>query len=670
MWKINRINYLVEHLNIASDAYYGGLEEVMSNYEWDNMFDELLRLEDQTGYILPNSPTRHVSKSSIENGTNKELHEFAALSLAKTKNVNDLQKWAGDFDVWLSWKLDGLTLVLTYDKGILTKILTRGDGHVGTNITFMKQAIRGFPLKISYSGHLVVRGEAIISYHDFENVLNSGENKYANPRNLAAGTLGLDSSKLDLVKERHIMFIAFSLVYVDDIILSWGERMDFLDDLGFCTVERELTTSIDLPKVVKNWTNKVEAKNIDFPVDGLVICYDDTEYATTGSITEHHATRAGLAFKWQDSIAIATLDHIEWSCGTSNITPVAVFEPVQLEGTTVSRASLCNISEMERLGIGENQHTILKIIKSNKIIPKCVGIVEAKGKFNIPTVCPVCGMNTIVKENERSSIKTLHCINVNCPAKHLRRFVRFVSRQGVDIDGLSIHSLLAFINNGLIKDYKDIYHLSEQKNIIIRLDGFGDKSCENLFSAIERSRKVKPTNFIYALSIPHIGTDAAKKIIQKIGFGGFIERLNSKTGFEDIDGIGPERSSSIISWFNVPENSKSLNDLLVEVVIDNFDLHYSQNGLCGGKVFVITGNVVIFENREKIKKYIETQGGRVTSTVTNKTDYLIANDFNSTSAKSENAKKLGIPIISEQDFLKLFCDKNFIMNIMKKQEQI
>lgn len=662
MEKIDRIHDLVEQLNAASDAYYGGLDEIMSNYEWDNMFDELLELESQTGYILPNSPTHHVSQSSVGESNNKELHEFPALSLAKTKSINDLQAWAGNFDVWLSWKLDGLTLVLTYDRGVLTKILTRGDGRVGTNITFMKQAIRGFPLKISYTGHLVVRGEAIISYSDFEYVndtLNSNEDKYANPRNLAAGTLGLDISKLDLVRERHITFIAFSLVSIDDTILSWGERMNYLDKLGFRTVDREITTAVGLPEIIKKWTNEVESEKIDLPVDGLVLCYDDTEYAATGSITEHHATRAGLAFKWQDVVAVTPLDHIEWSCAASNITPVAVFDPVQLEGTTVSRASLCNISEMERLGIGANRRTILKVIKSNKIIPKCVGIVQAEGTFSIPTVCPVCGMDTIINVNSYSKTKTLHCVNMNCPAKHLRRFARFVSKQGADIDGLSIQSLLVFVNNGLIKSFEDIFHLSEHKNKIMCLDGFGEKSCENLFSAIERSRKISPINLIFALNIPSIGTDAAKRIINKIGFSGFMERLNSNTGFEDISGIGPERSKSILSWFETPENRKSFMNLLDEVVIDNYDVHYAPNGLCDGIVFVITGNVFVFENREKLKKYIEEQGGAVTGSVSTKTNYLINNDFSSTSSKNKKAISLGIPIISEQEFINLFGDKSY-----------
>lgn len=661
MEKTNRIQYLVDQLNAASNAYYGGFDEIMSNYEWDTMFDELQNLESQTGYVLPNSPTHHVSQSNIDDNRNKEMHEFPALSLAKTKSIADLQEWASDYDVWVSWKLDGLTLVLTYDKGELTKILTRGDGRIGTNITFMKHALRGVPSSIHYKGHLVVRGEAIISYSDFEyvnNTLNGNEDKYANPRNLAAGTLGLDISKLSVVKERRVSFIAFSLVAIEESIISWGDRMRFLDDLGFRTVNREKTTSSNLPEIVKSWTNKVESKKIDLPVDGLVLCYDDTEYAATGSITEHHATRAGLAFKWQDVVAITTLNYIEWSCATSCITPIAVFDPVQLEGTTVSRASLCNISEMERLGIGENHNTVLKIIKANKIIPKCIGVVRSEGSFSIPTTCPVCGMDTVIKVNSHSTTKTLHCINSNCPAKHLRRFVRFVSKKGASIDGLSIQTLIVFINRGIIKNYQDIFNLYKYKDQIINLDGFGEKSCDKLLSAIERSRSINPINFIYALNIPFIGIDAAKRIINEIGFSGFMNRLNSHLGFEDIEGIGPEKSSSLLSWIDIPENRNTLMELLSEVLIINNELGQNKSGLCSGLVFVITGNLFEYKNRKELSDYIEEQGGRVTNSISTKTSYLINNDYNSTSSKNEKAKLLGISVISEKEFISLFCRKH------------
>ena len=352
---------LVKKLNESSEVYYNGGEEIIPNYEWDAMFDELAALEAQTGYILPDSPTQKTGFE--ENNGEKEPHEFPALSLAKTKQVSELVKWAEDKEVWLSWKLDGLTLVLTYDNGKLARILTRGNGAVGTNITYLKNSIKGFPLKIKYKGHLVVRGEAVISYSDFELInamVEDDDEKYANPRNLASGTLSLDDP--EKVKERRVCFHAFTLVYLEDPLVRWGERMDFLEREGFTVVDRERADAGSIPEAVERWSGKVERGEMDLPVDGLVICYDDTEYAAQGSVTGHHATKGGYAFKWQDVSALSKLLYVEWSCAASTISPVAVFEPVQLEGTTVSRASLCNLSEMERLGIGEE--CTLEIIKA------------------------------------------------------------------------------------------------------------------------------------------------------------------------------------------------------------------------------------------------------------------------------------------------------------------
>ena len=663
MDKKQRVEALVSILNRASEDYYGGREEVMPNFEWDAMFDELSKLEAETGYILTNSPTQTTSHAdnevSAENGT-KEPHEFSALSLAKTKDIRDLQTWAGDLSIWVSWKLDGLTLVLTYDKGVLVKILTRGNGTIGTNISFMKNAIKGIPQKIDFNGHLVVRGEATISYADFEainDILEDDDEKYANPRNLASGTLSLDVSKLDLVRERKVTFNAFSLVHIDEPMKSWGQRMAYLDALGFITVEREETIEADLPSVVDKWTKKVESGQMGIPVDGLVVCYDDTDYAATGNVTGHHATRAGLAFKWQDVSAISQLDHIEWSCAASTITPVAVFEPVQLEGTTVSRASLCNISEMERLGIGEDHRTTLEIIKANKIIPKCVAVKQAEGTFTIPSECPVCHAQTDIKINPKSGTKILCCTNVTCPAKHLKRFVRFVSKQGMDIDGLSIQTLLVFINKGFISRFEDIYHLSKHVNEIRELDGFGNKSSDKLLKAIERSRKVHPVNFIYSLCIPLIGLDAAKKIIGKLGYTGFVDRLNSGEGYEDVEGIGPEKSTAILMWYQTSDNKDSFSALMQELSVEAVSAKESSAGRCSGLTFVITGNVQHFENRDSFKAYVEANGGTVTGSISSKTNYLVNNDVNSTSSKNINAKALAIPIISEDDFVTMFGER-------------
>lgn len=642
---------LVKKLNDASEAYYNGREELMSNYEWDAMFDELSALEARTGYILPDSPTQNTGYE--ENNGEREPHEFPALSLAKTKQISDLQKWAQDRPVWLSWKLDGLTLVLTYDNGKLTRILTRGNGVTGTNITYLKNSIQGFPLTISYQGHMVVRGEAAISYTDFElinDTIEDDDEKYANPRNLASGTLSLDDP--EKVKERHVRFNAFTLVYLEDNIVSWGERMNFLEKEGFTVVDREKATAQTLPAVIERWTEKVEKREMDIPVDGLVICFDDTEYAASGNVTGHHAARAGYAFKWQDVSACSKLDYIEWSCAASTISPVAVFEPVQLEGTTVSRASLCNISEMERLGIGDQ--CTLEVIKANKIIPKCIAVKETSGSFQIPEQCPVCGAKTQIRVSPRSGTKTLHCTNPDCSAKHVKKFTRFVSKAGMDIDGLSIQTILRFMNEGFLKEYADIYHLKEHADRIRQMEGFGDKSCENLLKAVEKSRQVHPVNFIYALCIPMIGTDAGKKIIAESGFEGFLDRLENQQGFEEILGIGPEKSRSAMEWYANDKNKSSLKALLKEVTIEKVDRLDTAGGKCQGLTFVITGEVHHYKNRDEFKAYVEVAGGKVTGSVTSKTNFLVNNDAHSTSSKNRKAAELGIPVITEDEFIERF----------------
>lgn len=647
-----RIEELVSKLNKASEVYYNGQEEITSNFEWDAMYDELVSLETETGLILPDSPTQNVGFQ--ENNGEKEQHEFPALSLAKTKKVADLQKWAENRPVWVSWKLDGSTLVLTYDNGKITKILTRGNGTIGTNITFLKSAIKGFPLSINYKGHMVVRGEATISYTDFELINETIEDdggKYANPRNLAAGSLNLDDT--EKVKERHIQFIAFTLVHIDDNITSWGERMDFLQKLGFSVIDREPATADNLPEVTKKWTRKVETGEMDIPVDGLVICYDDTEYAATGSITAHHATRAGLAFKWQDESAETELEYIEWSCAVSTISPVAVFKPVKLEGTTVSRASLCNISEMERLGIGKT-NTVLEVIKSNKIIPKVISVKKTEGEFEIPGQCPVCHTDTEIRISSGSGTKTLHCKNPDCTAKHIKKFTRFVSKSGMDIDGLSIQTIIKFINKGFISKFADIYHLSKHMDEIKKMEGFGEKSCKNMIDAIEKSRKVHPVNFIYSLCIPMIGIDAGKKIIGAVGFDGFISRLASGEGFDNIDGIGPEKSNSIVEWYQTPDNKDVLDALLKEITIEKTEIKASSAGKCSGLTFVITGDVYKYKNRDEFVAYVESQNGAVTGSVSKKTGYLVNNDVESDSSKNKKAKELGIPIISEDKFIEMF----------------
>lgn len=644
---------LVEQLNNASQAYYNGEAELMSDYEWDSKFDQLKLLEDETGIVLPDSPTNKVSEDSISG--KKEPHEFPALSLAKTKSVADLEKWASNKPIWISWKLDGLTLVATYDDGKLTKIVTRGDGHIGTNITHLAPAIKGVLPKISEKGHLVIRGEAVISYEDFNNFLLETESDYANPRNLASGSLTLKD--VDEVKLRHIQWIPFTLVYSDQEILSWGQRMDYLEKLGFQTVEHrfiENPTSVNIQEKIDEFTQKVTHKKQPFPVDGLVITYDDTQYASTGSVTGHHATRAGYAFKWQDEYAETVLDHIEWSCAASTISPVAVFQPVELEGTTVQRASLCNISECERLGIGD-AGTKLQVIKANKIIPKVIKITEKVGVLNIPDKCPVCGAEAHVVLSE-SGTKKLHCSNADCTAKQLKKFARFVSKDGINIDGISEQTVSTFINHGWIRDYADFYHLKDFAHQITSLDGFGKKSVSKLLESIEKSRNTDSRHLLYALSIPLCGFDVAKRLLSKYTFKELMETAKTSLFddvFASIDGIGPEKSARFVNWFKDDKNYLKVSNLLKE--LDVKEVEVAEVGTkCAGQTFVITGDVYHYKNRNELKAYIESQGGKVTGSVSKSTTYLINNDAESQSSKNKKAHQLGISIITEEQFREKF----------------
>ena len=652
-----KIEELVKKLNRASQAYYNDRDEIMSNYEWDAMFDQLAELEKRTGYILPDSPTQSTGAQESMGDGSREAHEYPALSLAKSKDVSVLEKWAGDRKIWLSWKLDGLTLVATYDDGRLTKLMTRGNGTIGTNITYLAPYIKGLPASITDNGHLVVRGEATISYTDFaliNDLIENDDERYANPRNLVSGTMALDKSRAREVKERRVTFNAFTLVHCDDTVVSWGKRMDYLDSMGFTTVDREETNADALNYTIEKWTHRVQNGEMDIPVDGLVITYDDTEYAKTGSVTGHHATNAGMAFKWQDTKAETVLDHIEWSCAASTISPVAVFDPVRLEGTEVKRCLLCNISEMKRLGIGADRKTNMTVIKANMIIPKCVAADGHGTTFEIPKKCPVCGAATEIHIGSVTGAETLHCTNPHCTAKHIKKYQRFVSKSGMDIDGLSVETVVKFINNGFITDFADIYHIADHRDSIVNMEGFGEKSFSNLLASVEKSRSVHPVNFIFALCIPMIGLDAAKRFIGALGTDGFFDRLQSGEPFDHIDGIGPERSNSVLQWYSDEKNRQLLNKLLGEVNIENIEPKTDNSGTCAGITFVITGDVHIFKNRNEFKSYVESQGGKVTGSVSNKTHYLVNNDIESTSSKNKKAKDLGIPIITEDTFAEMF----------------
>ena len=654
---------LVEELNRASDAYYNGRGELMTDYEWDAKFDQLKQLESQSGVVLPDSPTHRVSADTTVG--KKEEHEFSALSLAKTKQPTDLVKWAEGRPIWLSWKLDGLTLVVTYDEGQLTKVVTRGDGHIGTNITHLAQAINGIPATIHATGHVVVRGEAVISYEDFDRFNLESDEEYANPRNLASGSLTLKDPRE--VAQRHIRWIPFTLVHTDEEIPTWGARMDWLKKAGLGAVDHERIddpTLEHMEAAIERWTEKVTKRENPYPVDGLVIVYDDAEYAATGSVTGHHATRAGYAFKWADESASTELDHVEWSCAASTISPVAVFRPVELEGTTVKRASLCNISECERLGMG-GKGTQLEVIKANKIIPKVIKVKQAVGPFCIPDRCPVCGSPTRVDVSAASGTKTLHCTHAACPAKQLRKFARFVSKQGVNVDGISEQTLQKFINLGWIRDYADIFDLPTHAMEIAALEGFGVKSATNIRQSVERARKVEARRLLYALSIPLCGQDVCNRLLSAYSLNDLIALAEGNVRPTDlftpsaeetlamIPGIGPEKAKSFVAWF-AQEEHRSVMARLLNVLTMEQTSTAATGEKCKGLVFVVTGDVHHYKNRNELKAYIESQGGKVTGSVSKSTSYLINNDVTSTSSKNQKAHQFNIPIISEDEFVERF----------------
>ena len=656
---------LVDQLNRASDAYYNGRGELMTDYEWDAMFDQLRRLEQETGTVLPDSPTHKVSADTTAG--QKEAHEFPALSLAKTKKEEDLVKWADGRPIWLSWKLDGLTLVVTYDDGRLTKVVTRGDGHIGTNITHLAKAIDGIPQQVKAKGHIVVRGEAVISYDDFERFNLESDEEYANPRNLASGSLTLKDPQE--VAQRHIHWIPFTLVHTSEPIVSWGARMDYLKQIGLGCVEHERIdqpTLDNIHAVIARWTLKVTEKKNPYPVDGLVITYDDTDYAATGSVTGHHATRAGYAFKWADESAATELEYVEWSCAASTISPVAVFKPVELEGTTVKRASLCNISECERLGMGD-KGTKVEVIKANKIIPKVIRVIKPVGSLNIPDRCPVCGAPTEVTVSPASGTKTLHCTNAHCPAKQLKKFARFVSKEGVNVDGISEQTLQRFINLGWIRNYADVFSLPEHEQEIARLDGFKEKSAANIAKSVEKARSVEPQRLLYALCIPLCGQDVCKRLLAAYPLDDlvaltaapkeatlFTPRPEERLAM--IPGIGPEKAGSFVRWFQDKDNLEVYQRLRRILTIAATDVA-PHGDRCQGLTFVITGDVHHFKNRNELKAYIESQGGKVTGSVSKSTSYLINNDVTSTSGKNQKAHQLGTPIISEDQFIEQFGDQ-------------
>lgn len=646
--KMDRIKELVELLNKAGKSYYSEGRELMSNYEYDALYDELGMLEKETGYILSNSPTVNVGYEVLSE-LPKERHESPMLSLDKTKSPEALAEWLGSQKGLLSWKLDGLTIVLTYDNGQLQKAVTRGNGEVGEIITNNARVFKNVPVTIPFKGKLVLRGEAIITYSDFERIneqIPEADAKYKNPRNLCSGSVRQLNN--EITAQRNVHFFAFTLVSAQDVDFdnSRQRQFEWLKDQGFSVVEYKMVTKDTILDTIE-WFEKTIVTN-DFPSDGLVILYDDIAYGDSLGRTAKFPRNA-MAFKWTDETAETTLREIEWSASrTGLINPVAVFDPVELEGTQVSRASVHNISIVEslKLGIGDR----IKVFKANMIIPQIAENLTQSGNLEIPEVCPVCGGKTQIKQV--NDVKTLYCINEDCQAKHVKSFAHFVSRDALNIDGLSEATLEKFIQHGFLKNFCDLYHLEKFRDEIIALDGFGEKSYENLLTSVENSRNTTLPKFIYGLGIANVGLSNAKMIVQALGND--IEKIihAGRQELEKIDGVGAVIADTFASYFENEKNKEEFYKLLQEMHIEKAQDNQN-NQILTGKVFVITGSLEHFENRSQLKERIEQLGGRVTGSVTGKTSYLINNDSHSTSSKNKTAAKLGVPVITENEFLEM-----------------
>ena len=650
MTKQERINELVELLNKAGRAYYQESTEIMSNYEYDALYDELVALEKETGVILSNSPTVNVGYEVISE-LPKETHEKPMLSLDKTKEVEGLKSFLGDKEGMLSWKLDGLTVVLTYDHGKLVKAVTRGNGEVGEVVTNNAKTFKNIPLSVPYKEQLILRGEAVIKYTDFERInseIEDVDSKYKNPRNLCAGSVRQLNNQI--TSERNVNFYAFTLVKADSAEFdnSLEKQYEFLKSQGFQVVPYKRVNSGNVEEKIREYAKEIET--FDIPSDGLVLIYDDIKYGESLGRTAKFP-RNGIAFKWKDETARTVLKEIEWSPSrTGLINPVAVFEPVELEGTTVSRASVHNISIVEslELGIGDE----IEVYKANMIIPQISLNHTRSGNLSIPDKCPACGKDTVI--SAVNGVKSLYCTNPKCVAKFIKKFTLFVSRDAMNIDGLSEETLDKFIGKGFIKEYADIYKLNRYEDEIVNMPGFGRKSYDNLMSSINKSRNVPVYKLIYSLGIPNIGVANAKMICRH--FGNELEKIIGASAEEltGIDGVGEVIAKAYVDYFTDSDNTEALADLLDEIVVEKpVESPVDTDNDIAGKTFVITGSVNHFDNRNQVKNLIESLGGKVTGSVTAKTDYLINNDNMSTSSKNKKAKELNIPIITEEEFMKM-----------------
>ena len=649
--KTKRIKELIDVLNRAARAYYQESRELMSNFEYDELYDELVVLEKETGVVLSNSPTVNVGYEVLSE-LPKEAHAAPMLSLDKTKEVEELKSFLNTHKGILSWKLDGLTVVLTYENGTLIKAVTRGNGEVGEVITANARTFKNIPVKIAYTGRLVVRGEAVIKYSDFEKIneaILEVDSKYKNPRNLCSGSVRQLNS--EITANRNVHFYAFALVEAEGVDFgnSIINQYKWLAGHGFSVVEYRETDADSISDTVAYFEEAI--KTFDIPSDGLVLVYDDIEYGISLGRTAKFP-RNGIAFKWADELAKTTLLEIEWSPSrTGLINPVAIFEPVELEGTTVSRASVHNISIMEELmlGIGDE----IEVYKANMIIPQIASNNTKSGKIDIPKICPVCGEQTVIKQENQ--VKSLYCVNEDCQAKKIKLYTHFVSRDAMNIDGLSEETLMKFIDRGYIHEFSDIYHLDRYEDEIVNAKGFGRKSYDNLIEAIEKSRNTTLVRLIYSMGIPNIGLSNAKMICRH--FDNDLNRILSADAEEltGIEGVGEVIAMSVVSFFSSKKNREKFDRLVKEIYIEE-ETKSDEPMIFNDMVFVVTGSVNIFANRNEVKSVVEKYGGKVTGSVTSKTNYLINNDIASSSSKNKKAKELGVPIITEEEFIKMLPD--------------
>ena len=644
--KTERIKYLVEILNKASEAYYAKDKEIMSNYEYDKLYDELVLLEQETGLCLSNSPTVNVGYEAVDE-LPKERHEKPMLSLGKTKDREELRAWLQGNPAILSWKLDGLTVVLSYREGKLAKAVTRGNGEIGEVITNNARTFKNLPLNISFQGDLVIRGEAVITYSDFEKI-NSGisnpADKYKNPRNLCSGSVRQLNN--EITAKRNVQLYAFNLVSAEgvDFHNSKEEQFKFLEAQGFAVVDRIMVNEENILDAVETFAKRIA--DYDIPSDGLVLTYENIAYGQSLGQTAKFP-RDSIAFKWADEVSTTTLKEIEWSASrTGLINPVAIFEPVDLEGTTVSRASVHNISVMRnlKLGIGDS----ITVYKANMIIPQIAENLTGSDNIEIPYVCPACGMPTEVRQ--ANDVAFLYCNNEKCPAKQIKAFTLLASRDALNIDGLSEATLEKFIDSGFIHDFADLFHLDKYKDEIVNMEGFGEKSYQNIVDSVNVSRNTTLPRLIYGLGIANIGVTNAKLLCKHFDYDlGALMNADADS-LNGIDGIGQVIAEAIYAHLHDENNIAVIERLLAELNIEVPAKNTTEQSL-EGKVFVITGSLNRFDNRNELKELIEDRGGKVTGSVTGKTTCLINNDATSNSSKNKKAKELGVVVLTEDEFM-------------------